>query len=852
VNQDPHNPPTLLLALLGVGIVTLALGVVAFWLALTGRSLRTEVVMQHNALATVQAQAGAQATHSAALEVAAAATATAAAEQVSAAQQTSRAYSRIVRANQLANNALLALDTQPQTALLLAVESVRVQAENGEEPLPESMQRLRSILGSTGGAPLITGAAATTALAVSRDERWLAAGDEAGYVRIWDLHDLSAAPRVLPGHAGPVWDLLFVPSRGQLISAGEDGDLRGWDLEDSPDSDAGVLYAGDDPLYVLALSPAGSQLAAAGVGGDVLLWPADALQDAPARLVGHTDAVNTLAYSPDGRLLASGGDDATVRLWDSAVGGQLAELSDHSGFVNLVLFSPDGAWLASGGSDGQVRLWNVNDLAAGSTLLPGHELAVYVLSFSPNSRFLASADDAGAVRLWNVGEGGGGSLLGRHAGNVRGLAFAQGEDGPVLVSAGYDGQVRLWDYRNPETAPTILRGHDGAVTLLAAPPANGSLTGPSDLLITGGYDQALRVWRLTNPFAEPDRVLPAGRPVADVLVTPDGTRLLASGVDDAAVQVWDLAGGDLTLELAQGGAPVSAIALSSDGRRLWTGREDGTVTAWDVDTGAQSQQFDAGAGAVHVLAENAAGDLLAVGGENGTVQVWQPAAGGLLHTLGGHAAAVTGLGFAADGATLYSASQDGALRLWDMAAGELEQLLSGPEAGLWDLAVQPNGPWLVGAGGDGAVWVWNLDALGFEPAQLRRHRNEVNAVNFSADGAILGSAGADAAVYLWSVANPSAEPLSLLGHRSSVNSLAFAPDVSWVVTAGSDGAIRRWSLNTAMLIDEACRTAGRNLTLEEWTQYFPTGVDQYRKTCPTLAGPVGSAGPAGSAAPTGP
>jgi len=58
-----------------------------------------------------------------------------------------------------------------------------------------------------------------------------------------------------------------------------------------------------------------------------------------------------------------------------------------------------------------------------------------------------------------------------------------------------------------------------------------------------------------------------------------------------------------------------------------------------------------------------------------------------------------------------------------------------------------------------------------------------------------------------------------------------------VVTAGSDGAIRRWSLNTEMLIDEACRTAGRNLTLEEWTQYFPTGVDQYRKTCPLLPGP---------------
>jgi WD40 repeat protein len=144
---------------------------------------------------------------------------------------------------------------------------------------------------------------------------------------------------------------------------------------------------------------------------------------------------------------------------------------------------------------------------------------------------------------------------------------------------------------------------------------------------------------------------------------------------------------------------------------------------------------------------------------------------------------------------------------------------------------------VVAAGGDGAVWVWNVDALAFEPAQLHRHRNEANAVSFSADGSILGSAGADAAVYLWSAANPSAEPDSLLGHRSSVNSLAFAPDGSFVVTASSDGALRRWSLSNESLIAKACRTAGRNLTLKEWTQYFPTGVSQYRKTCPELDGP---------------
>jgi len=40
------------------------------------------------------------------------------------------------------------------------------------------------------------------------------------------------------------------------------------------------------------------------------------------------------------------------------------------------------------------------------------------------------------------------------------------------------------------------------------------------------------------------------------------------------------------------------------------------------------------------------------------------------------------------------------------------------------------------------------------------------------------------------------------------------------------------------LIAEACRTAGRNFALEEWTQYFPTDSNRYGKTCPDLPAPV--------------
>ena len=118
---------------------------------------------------------------------------------------------------------------------------------------------------------------------------------------------------------------------------------------------------------------------------------------------------------------------------------------------------------AAAGPD--VRVWDMSSVAQGVSepcfILRGHTGSVLALAFGPNGKLLVSAGQDGAVKVWDTTGGSVIRPLVGHTSAVHGVAFSP--EGRRVVSAGADTTVRVWEALSGKLLSTF-RGHHQPVS----------------------------------------------------------------------------------------------------------------------------------------------------------------------------------------------------------------------------------------------------------------------------------------------------------------------------------------------------------------------------------------------------
>jgi WD40 repeat protein len=392
-----------------------------------------------------------------------------------------------------------------------------------------------------------------------------------GVMRVWDVSgDKPREPVLVPG--GDCFGVAYSP-RGRLFAVGDSygRSISLWDWTAAPKK-VFTLPGNRYQTTQLAFSGDGGTLLSAGQDGAVRLW--DLTGPEPRErcpLVGHSGEITALSFAPDDLTQVSAGPEGIARFWD------LKETPPREWLVcklpkaasaTIALASharPVALSFGSAYTDGDY-LWDL--IAPTANERYRFPVRVGTAAFAGGDRVAVfDSMDKGFVRLLDLKQRPRPPDLAVLEGNGYALPLAVSDDGKKLVCFAEDGQtIRVWDLSGKKPRSSELQSPIKGSKHLALTP-DGKM-----LLLVG---DGLQFWDLAGKDPKPAATLNMTQSWFACALAPDG-KTFATSNTTGDVSVWNGYGLKPAFKWQFPGR-VRCLAFAGDSRHLAVAQNNGTI-----------------------------------------------------------------------------------------------------------------------------------------------------------------------------------------------------------------------------------------------------------------------------------
>ena len=582
-------------------------------------------------------------------------------------------------------------------------------------------------------------------------------------------------------------------------------------------------------VYDATFSPDGKRIATASQDKTAKIWDAATGREL-LTLTGHTDRITKVAFSPDGKRIATASTDKSAKLWDAQTGKELMTLQDDQ--ENWMLaYSPDGTRIATGSGSKNAKVW---DAVTGKLLftLPCQTDCLNAMAFSPDGKRIAIRDVELTAKVWDAETGKELLALGKPELPTMRVYIAYSPDGKCIATATYEGQVNVWD---------AMTGR-GLLSWTARPTMYSiAFDRPfGTRLFTGHTDGTIKAWDISSASTQvPGLLFTLAGHTSSILgieANLDGKQLVTASYDSTA-RIWDITDNGASEWLTLTDGACCSASYTPDGKKLIGNSRINTslygtnkVTVWDAASGQTIRTIDTG----QVCGGSVSRDgkrLVAVTCEkdlsheaqvwNNMAKVWDVDTGNQLFSVSNPNAddplmAMYGAAFNPDGTRVATATGKGNITIWNVSSGRAVMTLSGHANNVNALCYSPDGALLASNAENVKIW----DVLSGK--ELRTLPTRGYGATFSPDGTRLATANFDGTATVWQVASGK-ELQSLRGHTGSLFSVAFSSDGNRLLTSSADSTIKIWNDSSGASAGEQPLTLYGGSTAAMNAQFSPDG-----------------------------